>query len=659
LNGSALLKSDCISIVEREFNRDPIAASLVARLLDSEEYSPEFTRDLAETATGNRQASWEVRRAAILMIEHQLLRLPPGDSSEAAAFLKSIGAGEHWDTLRQRLTRLNRVHRGICGARTSPVALADFLHTARQECKLTLARYFFRPQEVAARIVSQLRWSSGLPYWRVPQDRTNPPLTSYEKEILAELHLDGQIYWTNDQTPSAINSLVEYPHGTVVLIFKFPGSDCEFELKRGGIRGPEPLSVKYYRAAHRLYGGSPGTSNDPEARNALRLADIFRSVHGHNPQINSTLSMSYVQTVPGWRGEEHLLTYLTDPAAFGPGYRAMRAAMADAVHDFEATRPNRDLPGDIGLTVRFLRFMPPRQALLKGSTSFRLDLMDRYLSADGPREYFREGLHRDYSFEDARRFANDLLEEVLGVVEPPDDAPGAYTDYVRRALSVPANRERADRLYREHLRHTGLVWGTILAAGGYSRGESFVPRNVGLKSKWKNGEWTSEIIFMDHDCLRIPGGDFIFDPQRAMPGIELDEGYLFEDEVRGNGAPGVEGCLRRIYQVSQSVRAAGIEEFRTALVESYRKTGRGMTQDPHVRKLFVEGVAAAAELWDSLVRSLLDARRRGETVESWQVHGKALLEAAGQGPRIVEDWAHAAMRSVEFLARYDYLFDVK
>ena len=614
------------------------------RLLASEGWCRESALELAASA-GDGRADWQDRCAAILAIEHLLLRLP-ADSPEAAEFLRGIGCDQDWRSLRPRLARLNRVHGAICH---SP---ADFLHTARQECKLTLAPYFLKPAEVAARILSQLRWSRGIPYWKVGSDRTNPPLTSYQEAIIDELQLGGQIYWVDDETPSTINSLVEYPLGTVVLVLKLPGSDSEFELKRGGIRGPEPMSVKYFRAAHRLYGGSPGTSNDVEARSALRLAEVFRAVHGEDPQINSTLSMSYVQTVPGCRGEEHLLTYLTDPDAFGPGYRAMREAMEDAVGDFEDHRENGALTGTMGVTVRFLRYMPPRQALLKGSTSFRLDLLDDYLSGDGPRRYFEEGLKRDYDFDDERRFANDLLEEVLGVVDPPAASASSYGEYLRQALAVPANRARADRFYLAHMRYAGKFWGTILACGGTSRGESFVPRNVGLKARWNGTEWVSEIVFMDHDCLRVPGAEFPFDPWRNLSPTNLDEGYLFEDEDRGERSRGVEGCLRRIYAVDTVVRQAGMQGFRDAVREAYWQTRRAMTS-----AAFRSGFAERVELWERLVRSLLDALGRGETAKEWDARGRALLEAAGEGPRICDHWTGAAARSAELLRRYAFVFD--
>ena len=78
------------------------------------------------------------------------------------------------------------------------------------------------------------------------------------------------------------------------------------------------------------------------------------------------------------------------------------------------------IPGDYGLTAQFSALAGPAQATICGSSSFRLDLVAKYLSADGPDEYFRRGLQIDYEDLDAKRLADDLLDEVLGVYYPPD-----------------------------------------------------------------------------------------------------------------------------------------------------------------------------------------------------------------------------------------------
>ena len=63
---------------------------------------------------------------------------------------------------------------------------------------------------------------------------------------------------------TVINSLIQYPIGTVVLTVKPPGSCYEFEIKRAGAPGPLPISAVFERngqhvpPAHRLHAASMG-----------------------------------------------------------------------------------------------------------------------------------------------------------------------------------------------------------------------------------------------------------------------------------------------------------------------------------------------------------------------------------------------------------------
>jgi hypothetical protein len=67
-----------------------------------------------------------------------------------------------------------------------------------------------------------------------------------------------------------------------------------------------------------------------------------------------------------------------------------------------------------------------------------------------------------------------------------------------------------------------------LALGGYTNGESFVARNVGLKSFWHDGQWQVEIVFMDHDDMYIVGNKyFYFHPNWSLTGMAEDEIYIF------------------------------------------------------------------------------------------------------------------------------------
>ena len=68
-------------------------------------------------------------------------------------------------------------------------------------------------------------------------------MPDYEARILRLLTRDSLAYWVADATSSEINSLVEYPLTTVVLVLKLPGSHVELEIKRAGGRGVNPLGV--------------------------------------------------------------------------------------------------------------------------------------------------------------------------------------------------------------------------------------------------------------------------------------------------------------------------------------------------------------------------------------------------------------------------------
>src|SRR6185295_15246410 len=146
-----------------------------------------------------------------------------------------------------------------------------------------------------------------------------------------------------------------------------------------------------------------------------------------------------------------------------------------------------DLPGDWGLTAQFIGLVTPAQAILSGTSSFRLDKVAAYLSSEGPRRYFQDGLDFANSKNESKRFADEMIEEVLGVYQPPAVTYRSHEQYVAAAFALPTNRTRADEIFLSLLDEIGRTWGTLLALRGYSLGESFVARNVGLKSVWAGG----------------------------------------------------------------------------------------------------------------------------------------------------------------------------
>jgi hypothetical protein len=88
---------------------------------------------------------------------------------------------------------------------------------------------------------------------------------------------------------------------------------------------------------------------------------------------------------------------------------------------------------------------------------------------------------------EARRFADALLDEVLGIYCAPDVRYVDHAQYMAAAFAVPENRRRADRLHAEAAFDLGRLWGTVLALGGFTDGESFVGRNLEVDSPKANG----------------------------------------------------------------------------------------------------------------------------------------------------------------------------
>src|SRR5215217_5875674 len=128
-------KSDCLlDLLKTEFDDPDQAHELLDEFLEHETYSQSFCLRLLTLAKQRVGVSWDIRRLAVLMLEHQILKLSP-DQREAFDFsfaqlnLKPGGGGatdgvsssvlkEGYSTtaicgfipeFRRRLARLNRV----------------------------------------------------------------------------------------------------------------------------------------------------------------------------------------------------------------------------------------------------------------------------------------------------------------------------------------------------------------------------------------------------------------------------------------------------------------------------------------------------------------------------------------------------------------------
>ncbi len=673
------------------------AGDLFDEFLGHRIHSQSFCLTLLKIAKETR-APWDVRRLAVLMLEHQILKLKNNDVAGFAFILARLnllatnGAAprivnsvlkEGYSStdfyafipeFQKKLARLNRVHAQIRGQKTSARAIGDFIQVSQRNCKLTLARYLFTPEEVVDEILRLVEVTEGVKDHSataprlLDQDitRTFNLLPEYEANILKRLCETSVVYWVSEKTSSEINSLVEYPATTVVLVIKPPGSDVEFEIKRAGRKGANSLGVVYARngytvpPSHRLDGGSMQWLLQYEACHASKLAYIYRLVHDEEAPMAKYPARNTVYSVPSRQGEVQIIPYFTDPSLFGKNFGEMRTAMKRCVAAFNTEGNDNlpEIPGDLGLTAQFIGQVMPAQAILCGTSSFRLDKLAAYLSADGDQKYFKTHLGVPYNKEHSKQFADELLEEVLGVYQPPKVRYQTYEQYLGAAFEVPSNRARADENYLALANQIAKFWGTMLAVGGATRGESFVGRNVGLKSYWHNGEWRVRIIFMDHDAMVLSGpGDGQFYAKGALPNMTIDERYIWGRSNPKRFARSALGYLQGLYHIGNEMDARGQRIIQTALKDAYKKTQSLLLTNEKLRPLFSRVFIERLLVWDTLVEGYFQMNGDRPANARWKREMRKMLTAKGYRRDAFTSYTATIEKHHEFLERYLFLFD--
>jgi hypothetical protein len=669
---------------ERLADAAPAAETVLDYLRRHAEYDRLFARRL-EALARDAAASWPLRRAAALMLEGQLLRIPADDAGEWRRWLERLGiggrhlardgwaAGDLAPQLRARLARLSRLHDSLRGLATPPRVLADFLHTASKECRLTLGRYLWSAGEIVARIEQNVRRSRGLrsatpelhPGFHAEAERTMtrilPPL---EEEIVRLLGRDAVIRWAARDTPDDINSLVEYPVGTVVLTIKPPGGHHEIEIKRAGTREDNALDVAWTRngwlvaSTHHLHGGSGEHSLAWEAASSALLSRFYRAVHGREAPISRTLFIAYIYGIPSRRGEVHPLDYFTDPRVFGSDHAPMRRRLELALGQlarYEGTELEPTL-NDLATTAEFIGAVRPGQAIEVGTTSFRLDKVARYLAPGGAQELFT-ARGRPYRGEDARLFVDELLDEILCTYEPPATRWRSHRSYVEAAFRVPANRRRANENYRSAMTQVGHFWGTLLAARGCSGGESFVVRNCGLRSVWEDGRWQLRVVFLDHDSLHLTGRNSAsFDALTATRGAWKDAKHILGGRLGKRRIKGEFGFLRDIFRVTNRVEREGVAAFRAAAKSAYDFTLDRMQSEPAIRSLFHARFLDRLRDWDELVAGWLRSGSSSSARRAWRREATASLQTKAYDEHLIRNHFNAIKRDWQFLRRMSFLW---
>ena len=357
--------------------------------------------------------------------------------------------------------------------------------------------------------------------------------------------------------------------------------------------------------------------------------------------------------------EERLLNYFTEARIFGAGFREMRAAMQASVDAFNAEERfiPLDMPGDLGLTIRFLMHITPMQAIITGTSSFRLDRLALYLSERGPEVYFKEGLNIEYTNLDAKLLADEILEEILCVYRPPAVAYRSYRQYVKAAFAVAENRARADQNYLSVMKEFGTVRGTLLAVRGHSLGESFVGRNVGLRSVWEGGQWRIKIIFMDHDNLNVVSQSFKdYQALGALSGMDTDDVFIWGTQSHASYITGAVDYLNRLYRVSDEMANQGKDQFHQAMAAAYKKTQREIGSNPELQRFFDATFVDRRRDWDEIAADYLKIRHDPDAIAEWKESTRDRLVKKGYAEKVVFEHLWAVEAHAKFLERYAFLY---
>jgi hypothetical protein len=663
-----------------------VLAGPLSALLAGESYARPRALE-AEAIARDASVHWPARRVAALIFETLLSRIDDNGDRERRYWIDRLGvtkdpaelaregyrcdeplAAQIW----RRLARCGRIHRLTRAARTSDRALRDFLRAARSECRLTFGRQLWTADEVIARIEHDVRRSSGLRdigqhgRFRDESARALNALPALERAIAEHLGRDAVIRWAAMSTTGVMNSLVEMPVNTVVLTIKPPGSSHEIEVKRAGLVRHLPLAVVWARdnyilpSSHHLDGGAMHQLLTFEAENSSFFSHVFRAVHGFDASMSRTLYLATVSGISTPNGEADLIDYFTDRRIFGDDYDAMRWNMDQVVRTLAGyqNEPFEEPINDVALTGHFIGRVKPAQAIQLGTTAFRLERLDRYFSPSGPDRYFRQGLKVERDADDERRFADELLDEILGEYEPPHVRWRNYAHYLQAAFRVPANRRRARENYLSVHEQLGRFWGTLLGMRGHTQGESFVERNAGLRSVWKDGRWQVELVFMDHDSLSFASiGTHTYRPRDSVANASKDGKHIFGGVYGKNyRVRGELGLLRKIYRVGSLVERRGIAMFRAAMKRAYDRTHEAIRENPELTKLFQQPFIEKLRDWDELVTSYLGTPKSRPALTAWKAASHIHLTARGYPPEIAEEHVRTVTRHARFLRRLSFLF---
>lgn len=634
---------------------------------EREELTPQTNDRLLNLARDGEQPFYgRLLAAAFLGRRLRHLLDASGDDPEALRLCRELGLVETGGR-GARLTSAvadsgyaARTFKELRAELSSRLAAWPSLHQARSwqdlvrhPFRLTLARHLVTPAEVIAELTTRVAVSRGTgrrvdDAWGVADDEARRELANlpeYEREIVLRLLRGHAVYWALPADGDRFDDLILQPPGTVVLVVRPPGSDWELEIKRAGMArsvrgGLQPLSIAASRVySHRLVGGSGIAALVWEASAAACFAKAYRQIHHQDPALSRTLALRTVLTVPSRRGQAFLIDYFTDADIFGDGYGEMRRAIRATFDLFakeEGNQPIERLPGDVGAATAFMQRLVPAQSLLSGTSVYRLDRVAESLSA---------GSAGNTDDPAARAEMLDLLALVLDGFTPPQNP----VDPDLPAAAMAEHRASADAIYRRLLEQIGQVWGTLLGLGGFSYGESFVGRNVGLRRRWHQGQPRVELVFMDHDNLVLPPKN---QPVPLSPaffeGMLKDDLAIFGGALRGSHLQGIADLLERIYRCDLLHRERCRASFREILASSYRHARQALRSDAALRELFHPELSVLLDERDAGVKTCLAGG-------NWHQEVRQKLEKRGHASELADAYLKAVEKYAPFLRRYQDL----
>ena len=332
----------------------------------------------------------------------------------------------------------------------------------------------------------------------------------------------------------------------------------------------------------------------------------------------------------------------------------MREGMRRTIRSFcrEWGTDPLEAPGELGITVAFLAQVNPVQAVLGQTSSLRLDLLASYLSEQGPRRYFGQGLALDPMPDQVRRFAQTLLDEILGGYQPIEAPYRGHAQFIDAVLAEPANRRRADEVFLDLTRQAGRFWGTLFGIKAYSLGESLVGRNVGLRSIWEEGAWRVRLIFMDHDMLSVPTDRFY--PDRALWGCFVDVRYILFDPPSNRQSE--LDLLVSIYRVDEATTERGRSSFLTSAHAAYQRTRSHLAEDSLVQAMFEAEYLRDLLDWEDATAAFVSARQLGSDEKSSLCAGVDLLRERGRPEAYLDTFEDLISSYADFLLYFAVLF---